>query len=137
MTTTIHRIMDTFAVLQPDLAVKPVPLSPTLYPDLDKNFNGFANHVLVSVHEFSEPWATWERHPVGDEIVMLLSGEVRMSMRIASSNQTVVLKEAGSYLIVPKDTWHTASPVLPTRLLFVTPGQGTENKSGEELGFQA
>ena len=39
------------------------------------------------------------------------------------------LSERGSYVIVPKSTWHTARTTKPTVMLFVTPGEGTENKS--------
>jgi len=33
----------------------------------------------------------------------------------------------GSSVIVPKGTWHTPKVHAPTSMLFVTPGQGTEN----------
>jgi hypothetical protein len=29
---------------------------------------------------------------------------------------------------VPKGIWHTANTTLPTKMLFVTPGAGTEHK---------
>lgn len=71
----VHRILDRFAILKPDLGVTTIEVGPTLYETLDKDFNAFKGHSLVSVHEFSEPWGSWERHPAGDEIVMLLSGK--------------------------------------------------------------
>ena len=46
----------------------------------------------------------------------------------SGSEETVHLSEAGSFVIVPRDTWHTARTSTPTRMLFVTPGQGTRNK---------
>ena len=74
MTVDIRQLQDTFAVLTPGLAVQPVPVTPGLYQDLDTDFAGFTGHVLIAVHEFSGDWPTWEVHPAGDEIVMLLSG---------------------------------------------------------------
>jgi quercetin dioxygenase-like cupin family protein len=42
----------------------------------------------------------------------------------------VSLTEPGSFVIVPKGTWHTARIAKPTSMLFVTPGEGTQNKAG-------
>jgi hypothetical protein len=42
--------------------------------------------------------------------------------------ETVSLLHPGSFVIVPKATWHTARTSVPTQMLFVTPGAGTENK---------
>jgi hypothetical protein len=38
------------------------------------------------------------------------------------------LRDAGSYVVVPKGVWHTARTSVATRMLFVTPGEGTENR---------
>jgi hypothetical protein len=40
----------------------------------------------------------------------------------------VNLSRPDEYLLVPKGTWHTARTAVPTNMLFVTPGEGTENK---------
>jgi hypothetical protein len=42
--------------------------------------------------------------------------------------RTCRLAEPGQYFIVPRGAWHTARPRVATRLLFVTPGQGMENR---------
>jgi hypothetical protein len=42
--------------------------------------------------------------------------------------ELIHLRESGSFAIVPRETWHTARTSVPTRMLFVTPGEGTENK---------
>ena len=43
-------------------------------------------------------------------------------------DETVRLSEPGAFVIVPRGTWHTAKVNVPTTMLFVTPGQGTENR---------
>ncbi|MEJ8569367.1 hypothetical protein [Elongatibacter sediminis] len=45
-------ISEQFAVLTPELAVKSVPVGPSLYDDLDRDFGGFGGHVLISSHAF-------------------------------------------------------------------------------------
>ena len=122
-------LADTFAVLKPDLKVEPIEVTPTIYEDLGKNFDGFKGHVLISIFEFDCDWPAWERHPAGDETVVLLSGSATMKLKEAGGEKIVELKKAGDYLVVPRNTWHTAHVAEPARMLFVTPGEGTENRT--------
>ncbi len=118
-------LKSTFAVLGPALGVTPVPVTPTVYEELDRRFNDFKGHVLVSIFECDKDWPTWERHPAGDEIVCLLSGRATF---VLEDGKRIDLSEPGGFVIVPKNTWHTAKTTVPTKMLFVTPGEGTENK---------
>jgi len=81
-------LSETFAVLAPSLALTPVPVTPTIYQELDQRFEGFKGGKRVA--------------------------------RLA---------KPGDYVVVPRGTWHTAHVSVPTRMLFVTPGEGTENKA--------
>ena len=98
------------------------------YQELGTDFGSFAGHVLVSRHEFDEPWPTWEVHPHGDEFVYLLSGDVDFRLETAHGERVIHIDTPGAYVVVPRGTWHTASPRKPTAMLFVTPGEGTENR---------
>lgn len=118
-------LKSTFAVLGPELGVTPVPVTPTVYEELDRRFNAFKGHVLVSIYEFDKDWPTWERHPAGDEIVCLLSGRATF---VFDGGKQAEVSEPGGFVIVPKGAWHTAKTRVPTKMLFVTPGEGTENK---------
>lgn len=131
MTTTgpVHDIVSTFAVLAPDTRVTPVNVSSTLYAELDRDFAAFRGHWLFSRHAFSEAWSSWERHPAGDEIVFLLSGDVTLVLDTPLGESNTRLSRAGSYLIVPANTWHTARPHAPSEMLFITPGEGTEHRA--------
>jgi len=130
MESDVRQIGTTFPVLTSDMAVVPVPWSPTFYEDLDQRFPDFAKHVLVSCHEFTEPWPSWEIHPHGDEVVMLLAGEATLVLRQADGGDTeLVLRAAGEYAVVPRGTWHTARVARHARMLFITPGEGTENRA--------
>ena len=64
------------AIFTPGLEAKTKALSPTFYPELETEFNGFAGHVLISQHHFAEDWPTWEVHPAGDEFVTLITGDI-------------------------------------------------------------
>jgi mannose-6-phosphate isomerase-like protein (cupin superfamily) len=121
-------LASTFVVLQPDQSAALVKNTPTVYEELDRRFDGFKGRTLVSSHSFDADWSTWEMHPAGDEIVCLLSGDVEMVLQRHGGEEVTRLREAGSYVVVPKGTWHTARPRVPTTMLFVTPGQDTQNK---------
>jgi len=120
-------LASTFVVLQPDQSAVPVPVTATIWQELDRKFENFKGRILVSCFSFDADWDTWEMHPSGDEIVCLLSG--RASFEFEGGGHVAELCEPGSYVVVPKGTWHTAHTSVPTRMLFITPGEGTQNKA--------
>lgn len=120
-------VFDHHAILKPDLLLDELKVSPEIYQQLDDLYNGFRAHTLISAHQFVEDWPTWEKHPAGDEMVVLISGRANFLLRRESGDESVVLEEPGSYVIVPRGTWHTAHIAQTTRLLFITPGEGTQN----------
>lgn len=117
----------TFIVLQPDHSALPVGVTPTLWQELDQRFEGFKGRLLVSCFSFDGDWDVWEMHPAGDEIVCLLSG--RAALEFEGRGTVAELSVPGSYLIVPRGTWHIARTCVPTKMLFITPGEGTKNKA--------
>jgi mannose-6-phosphate isomerase-like protein (cupin superfamily) len=123
-------IYETFVVNGPDLRSSPVEVTPTLYPDLDRDFNGFRDCTLVAAHRFERDWPSWEMHPAGDEIVVLLSGAATFVLDEGGSKRQVTLSKPGDFVIVPKATWHTARITQPASMLFVTPGEGTQHRAG-------
>jgi mannose-6-phosphate isomerase-like protein (cupin superfamily) len=101
------------------------------YPQLDQG-------RLMSAFTFSEPWPTWERHPSGEELVMLISGAATIVLEESGREHALPLSEPGAYVLVPQNVWHTARTTVPTTMLFLTPGMGTEHRpvSGEQLSLQ-
>lgn len=91
------------------------------YPQLDRG-------RLMSAFTFSEPWSMWERHPAGEELVMLLSGAATLVLEESGQEHAVHLSNPGSYVLVPRNVWHTARTGVPTTMLFLTPGAGTEHR---------
>ncbi len=121
-------LADTRLVMGPSGEATPMDVTPSFYADLDGQFEQFAGHVLVSRFDFDEPWPTWEMHPKGDEFVYLLSGDVDFLLKSDAGEQRLHIDQPGAYVVVPKGTWHTAHPNAPTSMLFITPGEGTENR---------
>ena len=122
------QISSSFVVLSKNFDAETVKVSDKLYPELDERYGDFAGRLLISSHLFEEDWPTWEIHPHGDEFVILIAGEADMVFAANDGDQTVRLSEPGSFVIVPRGTWHTAKVREPTQMMFITPGQDTDNR---------
>ena len=120
------------AIFTPGLEAKTKALSPTFYPELETEFNGFAGHVLISQHHFAEDWPTWEVHPAGDEFVTLITGDITLVLWQDQQEWPLRLSTPSDFVIIPKGVWHTARVQAPTTMLFVTPGEGTKNAAAPE-----
>ena len=122
-----YNFEDTRIIISPTGKATAKTITPQFFEELGE-FGTFAGHLLISRFDFDEPWPTWEVHPHGDEFVYLLWGDTDFVLRTREDDKTIRVDEPGSYVIVPKGIWHTARPHAPTAMLFVTPGQDTQNQ---------
>jgi mannose-6-phosphate isomerase-like protein (cupin superfamily) len=83
---------------------------------------------LVSLFEFSESWDSWEMHPVGDEVVLCLTGAITLHREFPDGSADTVTISAGEYAINPPGVWHTADIAQSATALFITAGMGTEHR---------
>lgn len=82
---------------------------------------------LVCITAQAATWDTWERHPAGEEVVVLLSGRVDLVQDLGGVEHVVALTP-GRAVVNPAGVWHTARVHEPGAALFITPGAGTEHK---------
>jgi quercetin dioxygenase-like cupin family protein len=82
---------------------------------------------MVCVLEQAETWDGWERHPAGEEVVVLLSGLVDLVQEIDGAEHLVPLAP-GQAVVNPAGVWHRAIVHEPGTALFITPGDGTEGR---------
>ncbi len=119
----------TYLRLRPDASVEPLAVDATFWQRIGAGELGtFHNEYLVAVHAFDADWRVWEMHPNGDEVVCLLSGTATFVLEEQDGRREVALEQSGSYVIVPKGTWHTARTKGPCRLIFITAGEGTAHR---------
>ena len=128
MASSARDLSADFIVLDPQQGAAPVTRTDSLYEELDARFDGFRDHWLMAVHAFDAGWPTWEVHPAGDEVVALVSGSATLLLDTNDGEESVALTQPGSYVIVPRGVWHTARIGHSARMLFLTPGEGTENR---------
>jgi mannose-6-phosphate isomerase-like protein (cupin superfamily) len=122
-------IQQTYLHVQDGGTTLPMPVSETFWQELGSGaYPQLEQGRLMSAYTFSEPWAVWERHPAGEELVMLLSGAATLVLEEAHGEREVMLDTVGAYVLVPAGVWHTARTTVPATMLFLTPGAGTEHK---------
>lgn len=82
---------------------------------------------LVSMFESASDWQVWEMHPQGEEMIIQIEGELVLILELEGGEERVPLS-AGEFAVVPKGVWHTADVPHPGRAIYITPGEGTQNR---------
>jgi quercetin dioxygenase-like cupin family protein len=82
---------------------------------------------IVVMNRQKATWDQWERHPAGEEVVLLLSGRVDLIQEIDGQERKVSLRP-GLAIVNPPGVWHTADVHEPGDALFITPGRGTDHR---------
>jgi mannose-6-phosphate isomerase-like protein (cupin superfamily) len=125
-------ILSTYLHVQ-DAGIESLSVSDAFWEELGKGARPELDQGrLLSAFSFSEPWPTWERHPAGEELVMLLSGSATLLLEEAGEVRRVELQRAGEFVLVPTNAWHTARTSVPTTMIFLTPGAGTEHRDATD-----
>jgi len=125
-------LRDTCLRLRPDSSVEPIHIGDDFWQRLMSGKLGTFHHeYLVTTFAYDQDWPNWEMHPNGDEIVMLLEGKTTMVLEIGGAEKIVELNESSSYVVVPRGTWHTSRARGACRMLFITPGEGTQHRAAK------
>ena len=131
MSEQAFQFPESFVHLGDGGAADPLEVTPTFWADIAAGRGRFAElgpGRLVSWCEFDGDWPNWEIHPEGEELVCLISGEMEFVLEQDSDPRSVILDAPGAFLIVPRGVWHTARVTVPSRVLFVTAGDGTRHR---------
>ena len=109
-----------------DDAVAALTLLPDRTPTTTVEQSRDAFTLLSTYREggiFVGHWAgssEWERHTVGDEIVMVIDGETTITFLSDAGERSAPLA-AGELVIVPRGTWHRFDTPRGVKVLSVTP----------------
>jgi mannose-6-phosphate isomerase-like protein (cupin superfamily) len=131
MKTAIGRFntVETYLHLGPDGTAVPLEVNESFWQDLTSGaFAHLGPGRLVSTYDFGEDWASWEQHPAGEEVVVLISGAIQFVLEVDDGERKVELDQPGQFLIVPRGAWHTANIARLAKVLFITPGEGTSHR---------
>ena len=83
---------------------------------------------LVSQHTFKESWPSWEMHPLGDEVVICISGEMVLTQEFPDGRIEKTTLGAGDYAINAPGVWHIADVEDEATAVFITAGEGTQHR---------
>lgn len=112
----------TYIHLRPDGSAASMAGGAAFWAGLANRRDLESGRLMGSIRQ-SADWNHWERHPAGDEILVLLSGEMELALDTTVGEQRAKLKP-GQTVIVPKGIWHRGIVMEPGDLMFITPGAG-------------
>lgn len=115
----------TYVHLTGDGVAETIPVTEEFWPQVIAGKRPLGGW-LVTRSSQTRDWPTWEMHPAGHEILILLSGRMDLILDEADGPRRIVL-ETGSAFVVPPGTWHTAKVAEVSELLAITAGQGTRH----------
>lgn len=115
----------TYLALADGPEAKRIDVGPDFWATIDERDDLAAR--LVAIFAYDADWTSWEVHPDGDEIVVLLSGAVDLVLEQPDGPRTVELRDRGA-AVVPRGVWHTANVFGPSEALHITRGAGTTHR---------
>jgi|SRR5262245_16794737 len=116
----------TYVHLRPDESALAMEGGAKFWQGIDQRHDLDRGRLMGSVDQTAD-WNHWERHPAGDEILVLLSGEMELVLDTGRGEERASL-QTGQAFIVPKGVWHRGIVKRPGQLMFLTPGAGTEHR---------
>lgn len=120
-------LSQTYLHLGQGLGAREIPVDPTFWQHIDRRTDLHPGRLLMQF-TFTADWPTWEVHPAGDEVVIATEGEMTVHLDEPGGRRSVHLA-AGQAVVVPRGVWHTADVPERCTALFLTPGEGTQNKA--------
>jgi mannose-6-phosphate isomerase-like protein (cupin superfamily) len=123
MTSAPTFILDRHTVLHlaPDQSASTVPVDESYWAHREETTE-LREGRIISVFSYEVSWTWWERHPVGAEFVLVLSGAAVFHLQQGEgSGCRSVARAEGECLLIPEGAWHRVEITTPSSMLFVTP----------------
>jgi len=115
--------LDHFMALAHDGAVRDIGRLRRLRPD-----DGWLVGIKDAPDDAAVHGDVWERHPGGDELLYVLQGRVVLTLLDERDAPRDTLVGTWRSAVVPRGVWHRLHIACPARILFVTPGRGSEHR---------
>jgi len=82
---------------------------------------------MVMMFHMAGAWTVWERHPVGEEVVIACTGTHRFIQEFDDGERIVEIS-SGQAVVNPPGVWHTADSGEGGWVVTITPGLDTEHR---------
>lgn len=119
-------LTSTYLELRDDGSVEAIPLTPEFWPDLMAGKRRLEGR-LVMAFEATTDMTHWEKHPAGDEVLLVLSGAVRLLLQEPAGEREIAVT-AGQAAVIPRGCWHRIAVHKRGQVALMTAGEGTEHK---------
>lgn len=116
----------TFLQLLDGPRVNTIDVGPTFWQTLGDRADLQEGRMVMAL-PYRESWGNWERHPNGDEVVLLIEGQIELIVETDQGEERTPMK-AGDTVLVPQSKWHTADVSEPGLALHITRGEGTDHR---------
>ena len=115
---------------EPRLAVHDVNAALEGLPEMSMKFLAPVNNTTLIVSRASSP-TSWERHPGGDEMIYVVEGAAEI-VTLTDGGPVKSKIGEGSLFVCPQGLWHKTFPEPSVAILYLTPGEGTENSDAKD-----
>ena len=92
---------------------------------------GSFDRSSVGIGRYIAGSSPWEKHNNGDELLLVMDGEVRIEVLEDSGDPWAEQLKAGSLFIVPKGRWHQLTATDYANILYVSPGEDGVERTRE------
>jgi quercetin dioxygenase-like cupin family protein len=99
---------------------------PDFWADIAGNPN--ARNTLVSTFGGDGDWDSWEMHPAGAEVLVVLDGAPVVWLEHPDGALQRIAARPGATVIAPKGAWHRCECDHAYKMLFITYGAGTRHR---------
>lgn len=117
----------TYLHLNPRARAMRLPVTETLWTEIVEGKQIIDGWLYAVMPMAAGRWSHWERHPSGDEVLTMLSGEMELTLE-EKGGPRVVAMTAGDTVIVPQGVWHIGRVVVAGDLMALTFGKDTEHR---------
>ncbi|XXY51775.1 hypothetical protein WME91_11600 [Sorangium sp. So ce269] len=120
-------LSDTYVQLLDGGAAKLIPVDAEFWAKIGERQELHAGRMVGLFHMDESPDHR-EVHPLGDEVLILLSGSVDVVLEDERGERLIELRDQGT-CIVPRGVWHRQIVRAPSVMIFITPGDGTQHRA--------
>lgn len=137
-------LTETYVFLGGDGSASAVPLTEALWDEVAGQTGTRGTHLahshlaahtelhgegwFVSAYWMEADMATWERHPIGDRLVIAQTGAFTLILDHQDGNREHIALQAVGSALVPRNCWHRLTVQQPGMVLFITPSRGMEHR---------
>jgi mannose-6-phosphate isomerase-like protein (cupin superfamily) len=118
------------AALRPQIAAHDLRDAVKGLPQLELRRLGALDRATIGVFRFTGQ-APWERHPDGDELIVVLEGGGEITV-LGEGEPTRAELRPGRLFVCPRGLWHRPVATPSMTALYVTPLTGSEHSWAED-----